>query len=124
MNSDHGCVSISSFPFKVLFVCSRNRRRSLTAEHLFARISGVEVRSAGTQPSARIVVTEGLLGWADLIVAMEKSHLRRLEGNFPEVLARKRTDALHIPDEFEYMQAELIDELEAKALPLIVRQAE
>ena len=114
----------SSSPLKVLFVCSRNRRRSLTAEHLFEGMAGVEVRSAGTQPAARIPVTEGLLGWADVIVVMEKSHLRRLEENYSEMLARKRIVTLHIPDEFEYMQAELIDELEAKALPLMAREGD
>jgi predicted protein tyrosine phosphatase len=113
-----------SFRFKVLFVCSRNRRRSLTAEHLFGGLPDVEVRSAGTQPTARIVVTEGLLGWADLILVMEKSHLRRLEKRYSEVLARKKIVALHIPDEFEYMQPELIDELHAKALRLMTRESD
>lgn len=36
-----------------------NRKRSLTAERIFGGISGVQVRFAGTQPEARIVVTEG-----------------------------------------------------------------
>jgi predicted protein tyrosine phosphatase len=108
-----------SFPLNVLFVCSRNRRRSLTAEQIFKGKRGVEVRSAGTQPNARIVVTEGLLGWADLILVMEKAHLRRLEERYSEVLASKKVIALHIPDEYEFMQPELIDELEAKVLPIL-----
>ncbi len=33
-----------------------------------------QVRSVGTQPEARIVVTEGHIGWADEIFVMEKSH--------------------------------------------------
>src|SRR5687768_4746888 len=91
------------FPTKVLFICSRNRRRSLTAEQIFKSRPGIEVRSAGTQPSARIVVTEGLLGWADLILVMEKAHLRRLEERYSDLLAFKKVIALHIADEYEFM---------------------
>ena len=56
---------------KVLFVCSRNRIRSLTAEKLLDGLPGLQVRSAGTQPEARVVVTEGHLRWADVILVME-----------------------------------------------------
>jgi predicted protein tyrosine phosphatase len=110
---------IPTFPLKVLFICSRNRRRSLTAEHHFKNIPGLDVRSAGTQPNARILVTAGLLGWADLILVMEKSHLRKLQLNHPEGISQKKIITLHIPDEFEFMQPELIDELQAKALPFL-----
>src|SRR5687767_4676396 len=48
---------------KLLFICSRNRIRSLTAEKLVEGEPAYEARSAGTQPSARIVVTEGHIGW-------------------------------------------------------------
>jgi predicted protein tyrosine phosphatase len=101
-------------PTKLLFVCSRNRFRSLTAEHIFGGIPGIQVRSAGTQPDARIVVTEGHIGWADIIFVMEKSHLNRLRRKFPEALQGKRTVTLLIPDEYTFMQQELIDELRAK----------
>jgi len=72
---------------KLLVICSRNRFRSLTAEKIYEGLPGYEVRSAGTQPNARIKVTEGLLGWADEIFVMEKSHLIRLRQKFPEALA-------------------------------------
>jgi predicted protein tyrosine phosphatase len=101
-------------PAKLLFICSRNRIRSLTAERIFSGIPGIQVRSAGTQPDARIVVTEGQVGWADIIFLMEKSHLNRLRLKFPEALRGKRTVTLLIPDEYEYMQPELIDELTAQ----------
>ena len=103
-----------SEPFKVLFVCSQNRMRSLTAEKMLEGVPGLQARSAGTQPDARIVVTEGHLGWADLVVCMEKSHLNRLRRKFPEAMESKRAVCLHIPDDFEVMQPELIDELRAK----------
>ena len=103
-----------SEPFKVLFVCSQNRMRSLTAEKMLEGVPGLQARSAGTQPDARIVVTEGHLGWADLVVCMEKSHLNRLRRKFPEAMESKRAVCLHIPDDFEFMQPELMDELRAK----------
>src|SRR5262245_14605995 len=101
------------YPTKLLFVCSRNQIRSLTAEKIFSRIPGLQVRSAGTQPEARIVITAGHIGWADLIFLMEKSHLSRIRRKFPEALEGKRTVTLHIPDEYAFMQPELIEELEA-----------
>jgi predicted protein tyrosine phosphatase len=99
---------------KLLFVCSRNKIRSLTAEKLFEGFPLYQVRSAGTQPGARIVVTEGHIGWADLIFCMEKSHLNRLRRKFPEALRDKQVICLHIPDEFEFMQTELVEELRAR----------
>lgn len=49
---------------KLLFLCSQNKRRSLTAEKIFDGYNGHEAHSAGTEPNARIKVTGGLLGWA------------------------------------------------------------
>ena len=103
-----------AFATKLLFVCSRNRMRSRTAEKIFSGIPGYEVRSAGTQPQARIVVNEGHIGWADIIFVMEKSHLNRLRQDFPGALDGKRVIALHIPDEYQFMQPELIEELETQ----------
>lgn len=101
-------------PLKLLFVCSQNRMRSLTAERLLEGVPGFQARSAGTQPDARIVVTEGHLGWADLVICMEKSHLNRLRRKFPEAMQNTRAVCLHIPDDYEYMQPELVDELRAR----------
>jgi predicted protein tyrosine phosphatase len=102
------------YPKKLLFICSRNRLRSLTAEKMFEGMAGYQVRSAGTQPEARILVTEGHVGWADIIFVMEKSHLDRLRRKFPEAIAEKQIVTLHIPDDYEFMQPELIDELRTK----------
>ena len=107
-------------PTKLLFICSQNRLRSLTAERIFSGIPGIQVRSAGTQPDARIVVTKGHIGWADIVFLMEKSHLNRLRRKFPEALQGKRTVTLLIPDEYEFMQPALIDELQAKVSRYVV----
>jgi predicted protein tyrosine phosphatase len=107
-------LSGASQPQKLLFICSRNRRRSLTAEKILAGLPGYEVRSAGTQPGARIVINAGHIGWADCIFALEKRHARQIREKFPEATAEKRIIALHIPDDYEFMQPALIDELHAK----------
>lgn len=99
---------------KLLFVCSRNRLRSLTAEKYFEGSPLYQVRSVGTQPDARIVVTEGHIGWADTIFCMEKSHLNRLRLKFPEALHGKRVVCLQIPDDYGFMDQDLLDEFRAK----------
>ena len=104
---------------KVLFLCSRNRWRSLTAEKIFDGTNGLHARSAGTEPNARIRVTAGHLSWADLIFVMEKKHLRRLQDKFPEVIAGKNIICLHIADDYEFMQPELVDLLEAGVAPYL-----
>jgi predicted protein tyrosine phosphatase len=96
---------------KVLFVCSRNRRRSLTAEKIFSSVPGWQVRSAGTEEAARIKVSAGHVGWADVIVVMEKRHKQRLEQKFSDVLQEKQCLCLFIEDDYEYMDAELIEQL-------------
>ncbi len=102
---------------KLLFVCSRNFRRSLTAEHWLRGVPGYAVRSVGTQPGARVVVTAGHLGWADVVFVMEQSHLARLRRKFPQALEGKRVVNLLIGDDYEYMQPELLEELRGKLAP-------
>ncbi len=56
----------------ILFVCSRNKWRSPTAEAIFKDRQGLNVKSAGTEPSARRRVTAKLIDWADTIFVMGK----------------------------------------------------
>ncbi len=104
-------------PKKLLFVCSRNRWRSPTAEKVFHGVNGIHARSAGTEPRARIKVTAGHIGWADIVFAMEKKHVCRLQEKFSDELAGKRLICLNIPDEYEFMQPELIGLLESSVIP-------
>ena len=93
---------------KILFVCSRNRRRSLTAEAIFRDDPRWLVRSAGTEDGARIKMTPGHLGWADVIVVMEKRHKEILRQKYPEAMVEKTCVCLFIADDYEYMAADLI----------------
>lgn len=102
-----------SHPVKLLFICSQNRVRSLTAEHMLQGVPGYAAKSAGTEPNSRMRVNEGHIGWADLIFVMEKKHRRILEENLSQALNGKQIICLHIPDEYCYMDPALMDELKA-----------
>ena len=93
---------------KILFVCSRNRRRSLTAETIFKEVTAWDVRSAGTEEGARIKVTAGHIGWADVIVVMEKRHKERLRQKFCAAFTSKPCVCLFIRDDYEFMETGLI----------------
>nr|WP_276902750.1 protein tyrosine phosphatase [Pedobacter kyonggii] len=98
----------------ILFICSRNKWRSATAETIYQNHPDHQVRSAGTAPSARIKINEKLIIWADLIFVMEKKHKQRIIESFPEETYDKEIITLHIPDDYQYMDEELIEELNAK----------
>ncbi|RAP75567.1 low molecular weight protein tyrosine phosphatase family protein [Paenibacillus montanisoli] len=104
---------------KLLFVCSRNKWRGLTAEKVFEHASGYQVRSAGTEDAARVKVTSGHIGWADVVFAMEKKHVRRLNEKFRGELAGKRLICLDIPDDYQFMDEELIDILKGRVTEYI-----
>ncbi len=104
---------------KILFVCSRNRRRSLTAERIFDGVDGHQARSAGTEAGARVRVTAGHIGWAELVVAMEKRHVARMREKFAAELAGRRVLCLHLPDDFEFMDRALVERLEAEMAPYL-----
>jgi len=93
---------------KLLFLCSRNKRRSLTGEKVFNGYDGHVAKSAGTESNSRIKVTEGMLGWADIVFCMEKKHLRRIKATYGYVIENKIVRVLNIYDDYEYMDEELI----------------
>lgn len=99
---------------RVLFVCYQNRRRSATAERLFCKREGLDVRSAGIGPEALVRVNARMIEWADAIFVMEESHRRALEGMFPGHAALKRITCLDIPDEYGFLDPELVDLLNAR----------
>ncbi|MFM9984322.1 MAG: low molecular weight protein tyrosine phosphatase family protein [Flavobacteriales bacterium] len=96
----------------ILFICSRNNWRSPTAEAVYKDRAGIAVKSAGTGPSARIRVTAKLIDWADVVFVMEKKHKQRLTDNFLENIGNKPIVILDIPDEYKYMDTELIESIE------------
>ena len=106
---------------RALFVCSQNRLRSPTAEAIFAKLPGLECLSAGTDPKADVQIDAELIEWADTIYVMETSHRHRISKRFNKHLAGKRIVVLNVPDDYEFMQPELIAVLERKLGPLLAR---
>jgi predicted protein tyrosine phosphatase len=98
----------------VLFICSRNRLRSPTAEQVFASWPGVETSSAGLNHDAENPVTPELLQWADLIFVMERTHRSKLSSKFKSYIGNARVICLEIPDEYAFMDPDLVRLLRAK----------
>lgn len=103
----------------VLFICAANRLRSPTAEQVFANYPDIETDSAGVNSSADIVVSSEQLQWADLIFVMENSHRRKLSQKYKKYLNGQRIITLGIPDNYAYMDAELIRILKMKVEPFL-----
>jgi predicted protein tyrosine phosphatase len=104
---------------RVLFLCSRNRLRSPTAEQVFGAWPNLEVDSAGLADDAEVVLSTDQLDWAELIVVMESSHRRRLQARHRARLKGKKIVCLDIPDRYAFMQPELVEALLKKAGPLL-----
>lgn len=59
------------------------------------------------------------LEWADLILVMEKMHLRKLNQKHSQHLKGKRIAVLNIPDDYPYMDPDLINILQKKCSPYL-----
>lgn len=99
---------------RYLFVCSQNRLRSPTAEQVFSVRTDIEVASAGTNNDAENPLTSELVEWADFIVVMERSHRNKVQKQFRRALGDKRMICLDIPDDYDFMDPDLIRLLEAR----------
>lgn len=101
----------------ILFVCSLNKIRSLTAEQLFSGYPGLHAKSAGTQSNSRIKLNNKLIGWADKIFVMETHHREKICQEYSNQLDGKEIIVLDIPNGFEYMDSELIEMLKLTVHP-------
>jgi predicted protein tyrosine phosphatase len=91
----------------LLFICSRNQWRSPTAEKVYSQ-KGFSARSAGTSPNAKRTVSENDIRWATHIFVMEKKHKQRLTAKFSRLVQYKNIITLDIPDDYQYMDDELV----------------
>lgn len=103
----------------VLFICSRNQWRSPTAEKLWKKHPEISTRSAGTSPNARHPVSAEDIQWAKVIIVMEQKHKSRLVAVFARLIENKPIHVLDIADEYQYMDSELIEQLEQSVGPLL-----
>lgn len=98
----------------ILFVCSVNRMRSATAARIFASDERFYVDSAGTDKNAAVVLEEESLEWADFVLVMEQSHRKKISQMFPALSKTSRIISLNIPDNYDFMDPDLIDLLREK----------
>jgi len=103
----------------ILFVCGRNQWRSPTAEEIYRRDPRLQVRSAGVSPSSRQRVTEKTLAWATLVLVMERKHAERIRQQFAYLDELPPISSLNIPDDFPFMDPELIALLRERIEPFL-----
>ena len=106
---------------RILFICSQNKLRSPTADQIFSQWEGLECDSAGLDRGAEVELSSEHVQWADTIFVMERAHRNKLNRKFKKYLADKRVIVLGIPDEYEFMDPELIRLLEVK-VPQFLRR--
>ena len=99
---------------KILFLCSKNKLRSPTAEAVFCDVDGWDVYSAGVSNDAEIPVALEDIEWDDYIFVMENSHKKKLSKKFGCGINGQPVISLGIPDDYEYMEPTLIDILKSK----------
>lgn len=77
------------------------------------------MRSAGTSPKAKKTISVSDIQWSDVIFVMEKKHRQRIQASFPRLLQYKRMYVLDIPDEYRYMDEDLIELLKMSVEPIL-----
>ncbi|CAL2101686.1 Phosphotyrosine protein phosphatase [Tenacibaculum sp. 190130A14a] len=88
--------------------------RSSTAHEMYKNDQRFEIDSAGTDKETKKIISYKNLSWADTIIVMEKHHRNTIRKQFPDVYENKKIVCLYIPDEYDYMQPELITILKSK----------
>jgi predicted protein tyrosine phosphatase len=101
---------------KILFVCTANKMRSKTAEKIYQNDERFMVKSAGVADFAEVPLNLELLTWADYIVVMEEMHIEWIRECYPVFYSHKREKilCLDIPDIYNFMDFELVFQIESK----------
>lgn len=104
---------------KILFICSKNKLRSPTAEAIFYGYQDWEVCSAGISNDAEVHVSLEDIEWADYIFVMENTHKKKLSNKFGRAIKNQKVISLNIPDIYKFMDKSLIELLKLKVPKLI-----
>lgn len=102
----------------VLFVCTLNVARSVTAERLYRGTPGMSVRSAGISSRARRTVSASDVAWADRIIVFEDAHSRFLERSFGAEVLERVVD-VGVDDEFTARSPALLGELQEALVDIL-----
>lgn len=97
----------------ILIICGKNKKRSKTGEQIFRNDSRINVRSAGVSPKSEKKIGEKDITWADLILVMEHEQREKIKEVFSNLKIPKII-VLEIPDDYEYLDNELIEILTNK----------
>ena len=92
----------------ILFVCTKNKWRSPTAEKIYSNHPRLDVRSAGISRSARRLINATDVDWAEIIFVMENKHRRYIHEHFQNQISKKKVIVLDIPDDYHYMDKVLV----------------
>ena len=100
----------------ILFICSRNKWRSPTAEKVFRNKPGINVRSVGLSQKSPLKLSPADLKWADVVFVMEREHELRIREQYTDL---PPIESLEIADEFKFMDVRLIALLKEEVEPRI-----
>jgi predicted protein tyrosine phosphatase len=111
----------SNPPIRALFICHYNRKRSATAERVFAKDPTLDVLSAGTSEEAMVQVNERMLEWADIVFVMDDDQVQALAKMFPGHSTLDRVICLEIPDKYHFLDPDLVAILDTRTRPHLDR---
>ncbi len=103
----------------ILLVCSKNQWRSPTAEAIYRGDDRISVRSRGTKRAAVQTIRSSDIVWADAILVMEDKHRQRILADFPGESKFKPMHVLDIPDDYQFMDDELVELIKSATDPII-----
>ena len=93
--------------------------RSCTAEQIYSSEKLYNARSAGTEKKKSGKITGELILWSDIIFVMEDEHEEHLLEKFPEHVRNKLIVNLDIPDNYFFMDPELVDLIKSRVSPYL-----
>lgn len=103
----------------ILFVCSKKQWRSPTAEAIYRGDDRISVRARGTAKSAVQTIRSRDVTWADAIFVMEDKHRQRILADFPGESKFTPVHVMDIPDDYQFMDDELVELIKSAAEPII-----
>ncbi|HEY4196369.1 MAG TPA: protein tyrosine phosphatase [Mucilaginibacter sp.] len=103
----------------ILIICGRNKRRSRTAEFIFKNDDRFNIRSAGLSPKSDRKISENDLNWAGLAMVMENNQRTKLKEMY-EHLQLPKIEVLHIADDYEFMDDELVQLLNDRVNAIVL----
>jgi len=116
-----GVMTESEAKRRVLFVCTQNKVRSLTAEHLYRDRPDLDVKSCGTATFAKNRLSKELLKWAEVVFTFDDTQTEAITKNFPTEAQGRPVVCLGLPDIFTYKSDALVVKVIAKLDPHLGR---